>query len=342
MACTPFRRYCSVTTPITTLLILTLISGALSDRASITTHAFAQTVTTVSGTVKDTSGAVLTQATVDVVVAGTTIATSTTGADGIYRVQVPKDVPFELRARRSGFGDQVVALPGTAVSSARDIALQVGGVSDTLVVTASRGPESRATATQSVTVMTRADIDALGSASLADVIRFVPGVNLESTGREGAVTSMFSRGGESDYNLVLVDGVRVNLSGGQFDFSRIGAGEIERVEVVRGAQSSLWGSDAMGSVVQIITRRAGATDAPETSGSIEGGSFDTWRGGLRVNGGVRSRMDYQAGVTYRGSDGAFADILPENDRFEQTAFDAGLGATLGSRMSVRSGLRYSR
>ena len=78
------------------------------------------------------------------------------------------------------------------------------------------------------------------------MVRFVPGVNVESAGREGSVTSMFTRGGESDYNLVLIDGVRVNQSGGVFDFSRINAAEIERVEVVRGAQSSLWGSDAMG------------------------------------------------------------------------------------------------
>ena len=84
---------------------------------------------------------------------------------------------------------------------------------------------------------------------------------------------MFTRGGESDYNLVLIDGVRVNQSGGVFDFSRINAAEIERVEVVRGAQSSLWGSDAMGSVVQIFTRRAGAGDRPQVSASTEGGSF---------------------------------------------------------------------
>lgn len=342
MACASFGCSRSASTPIITLFILISTAGVRSDHTLFTTRAFAQTATAISGTVKDTSGAVLPQATVDAVVAGRPIATSTTGADGIYQLQVPNDVPFELRVRRSGFADHIVALPGTAVSITKDIALQVGGVSDTLVVTASRGPESRATATQSVTVMTRDDIDALGSASLADAIRFVPGVNVESAGREGAVTSMFSRGGESDYNLVLVDGVRVNLSGGQFDFSRIGAGEIERVEVVRGAQSSLWGSDAMGSVVQIITRRAGVTDAPQASGSVEGGSFDTWRGGLRVNGGARAQVDYQAGVSHRRSAGAFADLLPENDRFEQTALDAGLGARLGTRVSVRSGLRYSR
>jgi outer membrane cobalamin receptor len=82
----------------------------------------------------------------------------------------------------------------------RDITMAVGRVSDTMIVTASRNAESRATVTQSVTVATAEDIDALGSASLADVVRFVPGVAVEgNNGREGAVTSLYSRGGENAY-----------------------------------------------------------------------------------------------------------------------------------------------
>jgi outer membrane cobalamin receptor len=95
--------------------------------------------------------------------------------------------------------------------------------------------------TQSLSVMGRADIQALGSTELSDVLRFVPGTSVEGTGREGGgPTSLFVRGGDSDYNVVLIDGVRANLDGGRFDFSRVAAGEIERVEVLRGAQSSLW------------------------------------------------------------------------------------------------------
>jgi outer membrane cobalamin receptor len=303
--------------------------------------AFAQETAGINGTVKDTSGGVIAGATVDVVVAGRPVARTTTGSDGQYQVNVPAGVPFELRVTREGFAAEAVEIAGVSGTLTRDISMQVGGVSDTLVVTASRGAESRTSLTQSVSVATAADIAALGSTSLADVVRFVPGLNVESTGREGALTSLFSRGGESDYNLVLIDGVRANLSGGQFDFSRIAAGEIDRVEVVRGAQSSLWGSDAMGAVVQVFTRRAGAADAPSLSGSVEGGSFNTWRGDARIVGGARQRFDYNVGAAVRRSDGAFADILPEDDRFEQTAFDGGFGVTLGSRASLRSALRYS-
>ena len=293
----------------------------------------------VQGIVSDTSGAVVSGATVTAVVAGRAVSRAITSSDGAYRVDVPAGVPIELRVRREGFADQVVALAGAAQLFTQHITLRVGGVSDTLVVTASRTPESRTKVTQSVTSFTRAEMEALGAASLADVVRFVPGVNVESIGREGAVTSMFTRGGESDYNLVLIDGVRVNQSGGVFDFSRINAAEIERVEVVRGAQSSLWGSDAMGSVVQIFTRRAGAADRPQVVAAAEGGSFGAFRGDARLMGGASGRVDYSAGVSRRQSAGAFQDLLPEDDTFEQNAVDTSLGATLSDRLALRGGLR---
>ena len=294
------------------------------------------------GVVSDTSGAVVAGATVDAVVAGRSMARVTTGADGSFHLEVPVGVPVEMRVHREGFADQVIALAGASQSLTRNVTLPVGGVSDTLVVTASRAAEGRASLTESVTSFTRADIEALGSASLADVVRFVPGVNVESNGREGAVTSMFSRGGESDYNLVLIDGVRVNQSGGGFDFGRISAAEIDRVEVVRGAQSSLWGSDAMGSVVQMFTRRAGVGDRIQASGSAEGGTFGTFRGDARVHGGAARAVDYAAGVSRRTSNGAFADLLPEDDQFEQNAVDGSLGATLNDRLALRGGVRYTK
>jgi vitamin B12 transporter len=276
---------------------------------------------------------------VEVVVADRTVVTTVAGENGRYSVAVPQGVRYELRVRLQGFADYVADMQGTTAPASRDVVLQVGGVSDTLIVTASRGLERRATVTQSVSVMTAADIEALGSASLADVLRHVPAVNLESTGREVALTGMFTRGGTANYNLVLIDGVRVNQNGGSFDFSRISAAEIDRVEIVRGAQSSLWGSDAIGSVVQVFTKRAGAGDAPQLSGSVEGGTFNTRRAQTRIAGGVGGQMDYHANVTHRGTDGAFSDILSENDWFEQTTFDGGFGTTLGTRASLRTGVR---
>jgi outer membrane cobalamin receptor len=302
----------------------------------------AQEVIAISGIVTDASGGVVPGATVEIYASGRRFAGAATDTEGQYRVDAPAGVPVELRIAHDGFAPQLIVIAGRREPLLRNVVLPVAGLSDSLVVTAARGPESRVAVTESVSTLTRGDIEALGSHSLADVIRFVPGVNLESTGREGQVASMFSRGGESDYNLVLIDGVRVNQSGGIFDFSRINAAEIDRVEVVRGAQSALWGSDAMGSVVQIFTRRAGADDAPELSVSIETGSFSSLRSDARVHGGASHAVDYHAGASQRRTGGAFADLLPEDDEFSQRAFDVGVGAMLGARATLRASGRYTK
>ena len=310
------------------LAITTASAQSSTDRVPIT------------GTIADRSGGALPDAIVAVVVAGRTVSISTTARDGRYQVEAPAGVPFALRVRREGFADQAIEMRGIAAAMTRDVTLQLGGISDTLVVTATRAPASRASLTSAVTVMAAPEIQALGSTSLADIMRFVPGLAAEGNGREGAMTTVFSRGGESDYNLVLIDGVRVNQGGGLFDFSRVAAGEIARVEVVRGAQSSLWGSDAMGAVVQIFTRPDGAAGAPRLSANVEAGSFNTFRGDARASGSV-SRVDYSGAVTHRRTDGAFADRLLAKDQFEQTAYDGSLGVALGSRATARTTLRYS-
>jgi outer membrane cobalamin receptor len=295
----------------------------------------------VTGVVTDASGGALTMTEVDAVVAGRAAARSVTGADGRYEMRVPALVPFEIRVHRDGFADRVIRESGAAGRVTRDITLQVGGVSDTLLVTPARGAEGRAEATHAVTVVTAADIASTGASSLADVLAYVPGLSVESNGREGALTALFARGGESDYNLVLIDGVRVNENGGRFDFSRIAAGEIDRVEVVRGAQSSLWGSDAIGAVVQVVTKRAGPNAPPQVSGAVEAGSFGTARADVGLSGGAR-RIEYHLEGGHRRTDGAFEDRLREADRFEQTTVDGSAGAALGSRASLRTGVRYSR
>jgi vitamin B12 transporter len=303
---------------------------------------FAQGTVVLSGRITDASGAVVAGAAIEVVVADRRVAGAISGADGVYRVDVPARVPSSVRVSLAGFAEQIVPLAGLDRDLARDVMLVVAGLSDTLVVTAARTPVSATAVTESVTSFTRQDIDALGSTSLADIIRYVPAVNVESAGRDGAVASMFSRGGESDYNLVLVDGVRANQSGGIFDFSRISAADIDRVEVVRGAQSSLWGSDAMGSVVQVFTRRAVAGQAPELSAAAEGGSFGTFRGHAVINGGAGRAFDYHAGASHRETAGAFSDLLPEDDRFDQDAVDVSAGAMFGTRATLRGSARYTR
>jgi outer membrane cobalamin receptor len=296
----------------------------------------------VSGTVKDMSGAVLPGATIDATVAGLPVATATTGADGRYTIALAPGTLHQLRARMNGFADDTFDIRTAAKTpAAHDFMLRIAAVADHVVVTAARVPETKSSATESMEVFTASDIQALGSTSLVDVLRMAPGLNVETTGREGALASLFARGGESDYNLVLIDGVRVNPSGGAYDFSRVSASEIDRLEIVRGGQSSLYGSDAIGSVVQVITRRAAPGDAPRVTGSLEGGSFGTRRGDASVLGGAQRRVDYQLGAAYRGTEGAFQDILPDHDTFTETSLNAGVGVILGDRATLRTAARYA-
>src|SRR3954470_15157613 len=320
--------------------LLRLVLFQLAFTLGVGSAAVAQNVE-VTGRVKDTSGAVLTGATIDATIAGLSVATTVVGADGTYSIALAPGTQHQLRASMNGFADETFALKTASASVTHDFTLRIAAIADQVVVTAARMPESRSSTTESTTVFTAADLRALGSSSLADVLRMVPAVNVESTGREGALASLFARGGESDYNLVLIDGVRVNPSGGAYDFSRVSASEIDRLEVVRGGQSSLYGSDAIGSVVQVFTKRASPGDAPQAIGSLEGGSFGTMRGDASVLGGARRRVDYQAGIAYRGTEGAFQDILPEHDRFRETSGNASAGVIIGDRATLRSGVRYA-
>ena len=318
------------------MLLLALVFGVVFAHPAVA----AQQSVVLSGRVTDPSGGAVSDAAVEATSGdGTTIETST-GLDGSYRLTLPFGIRSDVRVRQQGFAEERLALtPGG--DAVHDFVLRIGPVLDTLVVTAARLPQSLSTSAASVTVITSDEIEAMGVAQLADVLRQVPGVSIESNGREGAVASMFARGGESDYNHVLIDGVRVNANGGQFDFSRVATAGIDRVEVVRGAQSALYGSDAIGAVVHVFTKGAAPGDAPQVSGTIEGGSFLTGRGEVRLSGGARSRLDYSAGVFHRTTRGAFSDVLLEDDRFDQTTVQGGVGVLAGRRAALRMGVRYS-
>ena len=327
--------------PCTSSLINRFLAPAvLAACATAAAPAGAQSPATVTGTVSDASGRVLPGATIEARRGFRAVAETTTGADGTYRLDLPSAGVHRLTARLDGFAPRDTEVTAAGAATA-DFLLDVAPLRTAVVVTASRRAEDGASVTASHAVFTADDVAALGSRSVGDVLRHVPGLNVESTGREGELTSLYARGGESDYNHVLIDGVRVNQAGGAYDFGRISAAEIDRVEVVRGAQSALYGSDAIGSVVQIFTRRGAPDGDPRLSGSFEGGSFGTARGDLRVLGGARGRVDYQFGAAHRGTDGAFRDRLSEPDRFDQQSLDGSVGAVLGDDARLRAGFRYS-
>ena len=147
----------------------------------------------------------------------------------------------------------------------------------TVVITATRLPTPLLEIASSVTVVTAADIEARQERTFADVLKDVPGLNVVQTGGPGGVTSVFMRGTNSNHTKVLLDGIDISdpsNSTGAFDFGQLLTQDIERIEVLRGPQSGLYGSDAIGGVINIITKAGlGPT---QFKGALEGGSFDTF------------------------------------------------------------------
>jgi vitamin B12 transporter len=155
---------------------------------------------------------------------------------------------------------------------------------DPVVVTATRSAQPADETLASVSVITREDIERLQPHSVAELLAGLPGVSIANQGGLGKVTSVFLRGTDSDALLVLIDGIRVgSVTAGQTAFEQIPIDQIERIEIVRGPRSSLYGSDAIGGVIQIFTRKGNGALTP--SFSIGGGSYSTLQGQAGVSGG---------------------------------------------------------
>lgn len=155
---------------------------------------------------------------------------------------------------------------------------------DEVVVTATRTAQAADASLASVTVITRQDIEHLQAQSMPDVLRGVQGLTLSNNGGAGKSTSVFLRGSNADHVLVLVDGIKIGSATlGTAAFENIPVAQIERIEIVRGPRASLYGSEAIGGVIQIFTRKGGGALAP--SASFTAGTYGTYNSALGVRGG---------------------------------------------------------
>lgn len=192
-----------------------------------------------------------------------------------------------------------------------------------VVVTATRSPLPAGRTPASVTVVTGERLRAEGITSLADALRTVPGLSIVQSGSYGGATSLFIRGGESKYAKILVDGVPINDAGGAFDLSTLSTDNLDRIEIVRGPASVLYGSDAMAGVVQLFTRRGAGPlsgDVSARAGGFGSRDFDaSARGG-------NARLSYSLGAARHATDGFQAF----NSGFRQSVGSALIGTVLGA------------
>ena len=205
---------------------------------------------------------------------------------------------------------------------------------EAVVVTATRNPLSLGDIPASVTVLSGADLRARGVVSVTDALREVPGVAIARTGSFGGQTSVFVRGGQSNYTKVLIDGVPMNQSGGAFDFSTLTTDNVERIEVVRGPSSVVWGSDAVTGVINIITRSG--RSGPRMSASFRGGNFGTLDGDGQVSQSSASST-YSLGIGRHGSRGIYAF----NNRYGETVLSGRADAAVDEKTDASFTMRYA-
>jgi vitamin B12 transporter len=250
----------------------------------------------------------------DVIITGSAAPIHVKSADdGSFTVPALGSGRYYISAHAPGLIGDAVAIDSTQEI---ELVLRLSAINESLVVSAAQIDQPLSRTPDSVTVISGADVAAKQQYTLGAALRSVAGLTLQQSGGPGTLTSLFTRGGESDYTLVLVDGVRMNAFGGGLDLSQVPLHDVERIEVLRGSQSALYGADAIGGVIQIITRSGGD---PSAQAHVETGSRNMRRASVSTNGEVR-RLRWQLGGNYVTDDGAVT-----NDDAEQMQASGSLG-----------------
>jgi vitamin B12 transporter len=261
----------------------------------------------------------------------TVLATEITSAEGTVTFRVPSAGSAKIQVLAPGFAAETVDVSFKAEIT---VSLRLATASETVVVSATRTPVPGEAAGADVDSLSGAQLTTMQPIAANDAMRFLPGAVVNTAGQRGGLSSLFVRGGESNYNKVIVDGVTVNEPGGTFDVGTLSLAQADRLEFVRGAQSTLYGSDAMTSVIQVWTR-TGSSPIPELRIAADGGNFATASGHASLAG-ARGSFDYNLFGDQFNTSGKGV-----NDDYSESLQGANVGATLSSNASLRVRLRHS-
>ena len=278
---------------LTTFLFLLLTSSISAESGG-----------SLAGIVKDPQGQPVPGATLTLFSRTSGAGSATTSdAAGAYRFEGLAEGDYLLRATASGFTPflaEDIHLSANAVQT-REVALQIAGVHEEVVVTASGTPQLPEQVSKATTVIDQTDADARDAAALSDVVALAPGVRVQQLGGPGAFTTIQMRGLRDEDTAVLVDGLRLrDASATQADASGLIEdlmfSDVNRIEVLSGSGSSLYGTNAIGGVINVITDQGGG----RTRGSllVEGGSLGEFRGRAQIAGGLdNDRIQYSFGAS---------------------------------------------
>jgi vitamin B12 transporter len=288
-----------------------------------------------SGTLSDTHGGGIGDVQVQVRMEGsansqTWSAKSSPG--GEYSLELPAG-RYRVQFTRLAFATRELLLdlaPGE--TRTLNLRLDLEPLSYNVVVTANPQPAELAQTSAPADIVGSQEIGQRQAVSLPDLLSLQAGISLARTGTIGGLTTIFIDGGNSSFTKVLIDGTPVNLPGGDFDFSNLTLDNVDKIEVVHGAESAIYGTDAMSGVVQIVSHR-GATRVPEINLLAEGGGFSSARGAAQFSG-LLGRFDYSAAGSYFHTDGQGI-----NDADLIRGYAGNLGYRFSDTNKVRLGVR---
>ena len=282
----------------------------------------------VEGRVTDPLGAAVAGATVTLINKGKIVATTISGPDGNYSIRNNSKGRFYVIVASDTFKQITTQgfYAGTLEGHVQNVVLEPAAVHQEVVVTATGTPTAQAQLSAATSVIQRPEFR--NQVFMVDALRQAPGVFVVQTGMYGGVTSLFVRGGTSTSNRVTLDGSPIEDVGGHFDYSNLATTGTSKMEIYRGPNSVLYGSDASAGVVSVTTPQ-GSTSFPSLFYEGDAGNFHTWRNELQL-GGTKSKLDYYAGSSYFESSNA----LPQNE-YRNLNEVLNLGYALTSSTTIR-------
>ncbi len=287
----------------------------------------------IRGVVTDTTGAKVTGANVVLVLNGKVVASAVSTADGSFEILTGGDGRFFLVASAKSFRQLQTPdfYAGRLDSIERNLVLEPEWVRESIVVTATGTPTPQPQTSAATSVLSTLDLEL--RSDLVSALRLMPGTSVVEEGQRGGQTSLFVRGGNSDANKVLIDGVSAGDLGGRFDFGPLSTTAVESAEIYRGPNSSLYGADAASGVVSLTTPH-GTTSFPSLLFQGDAGNFHTSREQLEVAG-AHNKLDYLGAYSWLQTSNA----LPMDEYHLGTAA-ANVGWQPNGNTQIRATLHY--